>query len=337
MKKYSLLDVFRILCACLVVLIHIGTSSKTPVATMLVSCFSRQAVPFFFIVSGFFFIRNLDSTDNKSDFVLNYSRNAIVFYLLWVLILLPQSLTMYTQLYQGSSPLYIFSILLRRTFLAGTAQFWYLLALSETALIAGLLILKGRQKLLYCFSGTGFLLGMVYAMQIPLPFFNMYNRLVYVFFSWQNNFLMTGLPFFSIGIALFRYVQGKQFRISNLCVLYLLVSCISIFLYYFALRSHIAPDRILFLFPFQAILLFLIGLYCTNCSLLQKVSPHCRACSGTVYCLHSLVIEYFLGDIVPWSDIFIVNYITVVAVCVLAYLAVTAIAWKPLYRLVTLK
>ena len=55
MKRYPALDILRFFCACLVVMIHVGTSDSTPIASMLVTCFARQAVPYFFIVSGFFF------------------------------------------------------------------------------------------------------------------------------------------------------------------------------------------------------------------------------------------------------------------------------------------
>lgn len=55
-KKYwPLIDVAKLVCALLVVLIHcVEVKQGHPVATFIVQCFAGQAVPFFLIVSGFF-------------------------------------------------------------------------------------------------------------------------------------------------------------------------------------------------------------------------------------------------------------------------------------------
>lgn len=46
----SLIDISRLLCALLVVLIHFRSQlSFNPIATMIIKCFSNQAVPFFMI------------------------------------------------------------------------------------------------------------------------------------------------------------------------------------------------------------------------------------------------------------------------------------------------
>ncbi len=324
MKRYPLLDVFRLLCAGLVVTIHLS-----PGPGAFVSCIARQAVPFFFLTSGFFFSRKLETAEDKRGFVRTYADKTLRFYLLWVLLLLPQTITIYSRLYAEKSALYIGLILFRRTFLAGTEQFWYLLALAETSLIAGWLLIRRREKLLYFLAGAGFLLCILYALDLPL--FRMYNRAVYVLFSWEYNFLMQGLPFFTLGILCSRLTKSKRpGLIPSLCS-YLLLTGMSLWLY------PTVPESSLLLCPILSLLLFRIGISVENAPCLAKISPHCRDLSGALYCLHGLAAEYVLGELIPWSACYPVNCLTVIAVCAAVYAVVTTIRWKPLYRLITLR
>ena len=337
MKKYPMLDVFRLLCACLVVVIHLD-AGNTAFGSMLISCFSCQAVPFFFIASGFFFVRNLEKAPNTKAYILKFFKNQLFFYFLWSLILLPQSIATYVQLYPNQSVLYLVLVLIRRTLLAGTAQFWFLLALAVTALIAGFCLLHNRRKLLFTIAAIGFLLGILYSLQIQTPPFSLYNRLVYALFSWQNNFLMSGLPFFCIGIFLSDHsAKITATRTGAYLLPYGLVCLASLILFSAACAQGWNPERIMFLYPFQATLLFLIGLSTKDIPPIRTISPFCRNASVAVYCLHNLAIEYCLGDLIPWSEYGLINHLVVISACILIYILAAALKLKPLYRLITLK
>lgn len=318
-KRYPLADVLRLLCACAVVSIHLA-----PEANIFTACISRQAVPFFFITSGFFFSRKLEAAGDKRRFVLDFAKRIVWFYFAWTAILLPHTLAVYARLYQGR-PLYIAFVLIRRIFLAGTEQFWYLLALGEAALIAGLLLISGRERLLYGLGAAGFLLGVVYALELPFSLFRQYNRVVHALFSWEYNFLMQGVPFFTLGILLSR--REPQAAVPG----WLLLTGVSLWLY------PVLPELALILCPLQAALLFGIGIRMKANPFVRKVSPYCRDVSAAVYCLHGLAAEYILGELIPWSECYTVNCLAVIAVCSVLYAAVRIIGWKPLYRLITLQ
>ncbi|WP_386119902.1 acyltransferase family protein [Weissella cibaria] len=66
-KKYDLVDVFRVFAAVSVVFIHswpVGSYSSS-VGNVIVAL-SRYAVPFFFIVTGFFVSKSLARRDDKA-------------------------------------------------------------------------------------------------------------------------------------------------------------------------------------------------------------------------------------------------------------------------------
>ena len=74
-KKYDLVDVFRVFAAISVVLIHSwpAGSYSSSFGNVIVAL-SRYAVPFFFIVTGFFVGKSLSKRNNKKEY-LEYIKN----------------------------------------------------------------------------------------------------------------------------------------------------------------------------------------------------------------------------------------------------------------------
>ncbi|WP_459446505.1 acyltransferase family protein [Weissella cibaria] len=69
LKKYDLVDVFRVFAAISVVLIHswpVGSYSSS--VGNIVVALSRYAVPFFFIVTGFFVSKSLAKRNDNSEY-----------------------------------------------------------------------------------------------------------------------------------------------------------------------------------------------------------------------------------------------------------------------------
>lgn len=68
-RIYSGVDLCKLISAVLVVLIHINETGTNLLLNTITSCISTIAVPFFFIVSGFFFANGLKKQiTNKSIF-----------------------------------------------------------------------------------------------------------------------------------------------------------------------------------------------------------------------------------------------------------------------------
>lgn len=337
MKRYSALDFFRLLCACLVVVIHLGTSNATPIASAIVTCFSRQAVPFFFIVSGFFFSKKLQHENNKNSFVFTYAKHLFLLYGIWTLLHLPSLVINYSNLYNDQSLLYLAAIIIRRIFLAGYSQFWYLLALGETALFCGFLLIKNKKNFLYRIAAVGLCLKILYSAQIDFAAFNLVNKLIYVIFSWDCNALMTGIPFFAIGIFISEKQIPPQLTTIKLFTIYSAVSILSVVCYFFAKANEANPERFLYFYISQAILLFMIGIQWDIPRISSQTSEFFRDISSAIYCLHNLVIEYILGKVIPLSQFFIGKYAFILFICLIVFWIIKRTKISQLYRLVTLR
>lgn len=339
MKRYPLLDILRLVCACLVVMIHVGTDESSPIASMIVSCFSRQAVPFFFIVSGFFFSQKLEKAENRRDFVCSYAKRMLLFYILWTVISLPDLLKDYMELYQDNSWMYIAIVLVRRIVFAGAGQFWYLLVLAETALVAGFLLMHGRHRWLYILAAAGICMHILYRAEPPGMLFGLYHRMMYTVFSWTNNFLMTGIPFFAVGVYFSRNRSRMAVPFDRVCILYFLVSAAAVLCYCVIMKKMAEPDpeRFLYFFIPQAVLLFLIGVNGTKISLCPYLCELFRSCSSGLFCLHGIIIEHVLGGVIPWSEYYAVNCVVVIAGCLMLFTCIRLLKIKSLYSLVTLK
>lgn len=94
-KKYDLVDVFRVFAAVSVVFIHswpVGSYSSS-VGNVIVAL-SRYAVPFFFIVTGFFVSKSLARRDDKAEY-FRYIKKYVVrifwLYVIWWVIYIPNT------------------------------------------------------------------------------------------------------------------------------------------------------------------------------------------------------------------------------------------------------
>ncbi len=337
MKKYSLVDIFRLICACLVVMIHcVEIREGHPIAHMIVTCFSRQAVPFFFIVSGFFFYKKLKKCDNPKEFVLKYSKRIFILYFVWILISFPELLSSYSGLYEGSSWLYLSAVLVRRVFFAGYSVFWYLLVMAESALICGYLLFKNRENVLYVVSAIGLILGFLYSADVDWILINKFNDLIYTVFSSSGNVIMTGLPYFSVGCAFAS--AGEKFKANTalLWTLYILVSAVNVVAFATIYDSISLYEKYFYLYSVQAILLFMIGIS-SNVNLKDSVCVEFRNISSAVYCLHSFVIYHIVDRFWTLESPVPFRFVVPLAISVTVYFVVKKINYKPLLRLITLK
>ena len=334
MKKYFKVDLFRFICSMLVVCIHMGIENTSPFATAFIVCFCRQAVPYFFIVSGFFFSEKYQTTENYDRFTNSYTIRLLKYYLIWICFQLPMLINDYTSIYADRSTVYIFAVLLRRTLLAGTSPFWYLLALALTGFVAGRLI-KRNLKALYIISAIGWIAGYFYTLNLTA--LSVYNRAVYAVFSWENNFLMTGLPFFAIGILIHSNKNKIRFH-SKFTAAILAFSCIITVLVHHLTANNILP--ILKYIPLNIAVPVSLFLYAITgeCNITNpRIGKVLRNYSTVIYCLHTFVLIYIMGNIIPRTYITVVDFTVTITVCMIIGFIAQKFSKNTFFRILTLK
>lgn len=299
---YKLLDITRIFCACLVVFIHMGLGDTVA----LIPCLTRQAVPFFFLVSGFFFSKRVSDSvpltgpqGQIKAFLKKYIWNILIVYCFWALLWLPSLAHEAFQLHNSRSVLYVCFVVLRRVFAAGLAPYWYLLVLAEGSLILAIIIRFRAFRTGWFLCCFGIFLNVVYSFHSTSGFGKLVYDSFYTVFSWSNNVIMTGFPMMFLGSFLARKESALlHWRLFPVVSLYL-VTILTAFWLFHSFQS-------LFYIPFgmiEAFLLFLICLIAKRFSLpvSHTICKTARNASSVIFLTHTIILS-FLGSVLGVWD-----------------------------------
>lgn len=296
-KLYSGIDLFKLIASILVVLLH-AIETTDFIAKEVQFVFTRFAVPFFFITSGFFFYKGLTRTKSPREYFWKYEKQLLLLFVVWVLIIdLPFTVVSYFRLYDGANPLYVILVIFRKVFIVGPSQYWYLVALILSSIVLYLLHNK-KNVLLYILISVCFFLQFSYSgfrgVLSNLPLFEYVFKVFDFVFSWEFNFIMYGIPFMGIGYL----IAKKDFSIPRITsvVLFVLATIVRFFEYHlpslfpsdFWLNNHIS-----FAFIVQAFAFFMLAQEITV-PIKQKTSLVLRQLSSFIYFAH----EIFMYNIV---------------------------------------
>ena len=136
-KSYNSIDLVKFIWSLLIIVIHSQPLLEFSDAANYIfnSSVCRLAVPFFFIVSGFFFANGLEKTNNKQKYFLFYEKKLIILYLFWQIINLPLNILIYVEKYPHAGVIKYVFLLCRTIFLCGNGVTWYILAMAEAAVV----------------------------------------------------------------------------------------------------------------------------------------------------------------------------------------------------------
>ncbi len=330
-RRYPLIDIIKVFCSGLVVLIHLSQIKEgTLISNIMDACFTRQAVPFFFIASGFFFGRKVYSSDNCVRASVNQAKKIFMLYIVWQILWIPFIMSTYISKYEGESIIYVGFILFRRLFIAGQGSYWYLLVLAETILVSGLCIKFHKEKFLYLIAAGGIFLGLLYDAEIAHGIIGIINNLFYIIFGWSNNLIMKGIPYVSLGILL----SQKNVTLSKkmLSGAYILISIISV-MFFFAANN----GRMVLLYPIQAILLFLISIQATKLKIDSKTCCKLRNLSSTIYLVHMVYVEGVVSVFWPIDAPRLFRWSVTMLFSVLTYIIIEKLKIKPLMWLMSME
>lgn len=330
-RRYKLLDLLRLFCACLVIFIHMGLGDDVA----FVPCMTRQAVPFFFLVSGFFFSKRIENEENIRAFTIRYIKPLLIVFLFWSALWLPSITIEAFDLHGDRSLLYVFFVVLRRVFLAGIAPYWYLLVLMEGIVVLAVVLRYHAYRIGGMLCLLGFALNFVFGLHQSGGFGGAVYQVFYQVFSWEGNVIMTGFPLLFLGSLAARY-EEKLIAWKQLPIMLLLLYVASV-LVPFLLFSG---SRQLFHIPFgiiQAVLLFLVSLCASpyDSWISPKLCRWSRNLSSVIFLTHTAFLVFFGKVFHIWDTI--PRFILTVLASVLLMTVVRKLNWKPLWKVLMIK
>lgn len=326
MKKkiqYTTVDFFKLIMAVIVVIMHSNTTHTSSFFNMFNKCIATIAVPFFFIISGYFFEKGLSNADDKKCYFFKYEKKLLLLYLFWSVVSLPFTVLTYTQMYYDKSVFYIIAVILRRYLLCGEGVFWYILAMAESAIVLYFLDKLKKRWLLIVAIVLGIMLGCMYESEIlnQIHAVNRINSIFYYVFSWSNNFIMKGIPFMGIGCLLTELDNKSSSRICLVSGLLFFVStCLNVFLFYLNYNSS-------FLFIFETISISAFSIHYKTTIAPQK-AVLMRELSSSIYFTHTFILYYIIETFLGRELLIPIKALLTIIICVIIYLIVKLLLKK---------
>ena len=282
-RQYPTLDIFRIVAAFFVVAIHTSvlSSFSENADFFLTGILCRTAVPFFFMVSGFFVMPQIA----KHFYTIIQTQKKLgILYVAAILLYLPLNI------YAGQYFFQNVPCFLRAVFLDGTFyHLWYFPAIMEGMLLLSLLQCFCSKKICFFICLILYLIGMggdsYYGITAKVPVFYSFYEAYFHIGTYTRNGIFFAPVFLCMGWILsdFRFhLSLKKSKIVFL-ISFGLLALEAGLLHFFSVCRHNA--MYLFLLP------CMYGLFCLLLSLpYSRQCVHLRKISMIIYLIHPWVI-----------------------------------------------
>ncbi len=302
-ERNNSIDIFRYVCALMVVIIHTNpfcTGSLAPLGVFLKQFFARVAVPYFFVVSGYFLFKKLDK-DEKKGYLAAWSQ--IKTYFIWSI---PYILINFVAVFgEGFSFISFAKDVVVRFFIYGqSSHFWFFPALIYGTVAVTFLYKRFGWKTVSIFSVVLYLIGLLGSTYLPI---GTYIPILSKVFNLPNFYVifvrpfMTGIPFLVLGGFVARNEEKLMFLL-NYCSkeIIIVISCIVLFSFEKGLIllfgwSIDYPNTIM-LYPLLTVIMLILLKH--PLPFKTKLAQNARTCSNFIYYTHiafMLVAERLFG------------------------------------------
>lgn len=343
-KIYNGIDIVKLISAICIVLLHtIETTAWYPCEVKFV--FTRFAVPFFFITSGFFFYKGLKKSDDKKKYFLHYEKHLIFLFIVWaVIIYAPVTLVTYAK--QNLEIWEFLLVYFRRVFVIGPGPYWYLVAMilsagflyycekrsSDNLIIIGIIVGLALMIMYSCFQGV---LG-------TITIFSWFFKAVYTVYSFEFNFIMYGIPFMGMGYLISKKeIKIKQSNALLGIVFFTILRIIEYNLPIIFSSEFFKNNTLSITFIGQAIFIFLFAKeWSINIS--RKTSELLRKFSTWVYLTHAIILYNIINPILErftnldtygWEMIF-PKVLVIIIICLILFMIIKKLDNKYLNKLI---
>lgn len=314
-KQYKGIDLFRMAAALMVIGIHTAPFSvwSDGLDFMITYCCFRVAVPFFFMVTGFFVIGPyVESNFQKTALIQKFYRKTILLYSGAVLLYLP------VNIYSGNLPENLGNFFKMLLFDGTFYHLWYFPA----AMIGtGILIILSKQslKLAGWFAAISYVIGVFgdswYGVSEKIPVLDFLYSRIFAFSSYTRNGIFFAPLFLFLGL----FARKRQIP-QKICKVCLLISMLLMLLegfltYCLNLQRH---NSMYLCLPFVMFFLFQLLLEVKG-----TVARWIRGCSAWIYVIHPgvLIVVRGFAQVIGLKKWLIENtFLEFLSVCMVSFL-----------------
>ncbi|WP_455544270.1 acyltransferase family protein [Intestinibacter sp.] len=278
------IDYIKLICAFLVVAIHTHPFEEynKVLFYLCTEVIPRIAVPFFFTVSGYFYLKALNL---KKDIFRNYMKRLLQSYVIWTIIYILVRLITLSQDYTIKG--FIMDTIIMFFYLGSYYHLWYFVALIICVLIVTFFNKYNKLQFLYVISILLYFIGLLgtsyYKFGMKIPVLSNLYRISY--FTEIRRYFMMGLPFFMLGYLLNKIKTFKH--IKKILLLNIILFVIEIIIVNkFGLQNSIVIS--VFLYPLVAT----IFLTCVKNPMMNygRYANISRLLSSFIYYIHPIII-----------------------------------------------
>lgn len=201
-EEYGAIDFFRLICAILVIAIHIppflSFNIKFSFGFSQVIC--RVAVPFFFLTSGYFVQKKI----GDSEQILKYMERLLKMYIIYTVLYLPQIVYRYIESETSFSHA-VLSFIRNFLLIGSYTHLWYFVGLLIAVFLLEILVCKLRfeDKKLFWVAIIVYMLGVLgnayKNIFLNIPILDLVFKVYYKIFVTTRNGVFLGFPFVSLG------------------------------------------------------------------------------------------------------------------------------------------
>lgn len=295
------MDIGKFIFAIFTISIHVVPFGINPKLQFLngitQSLFGKLAVPFFFVVAGYFLFTKIGKSNEKKKVVIEYIKRIAILYIIWSIIYLPFNILEY----KGESVTGFLVKYAHDFFVVGSYfQLWYLLALIVAVLlVAGLLYFNVNE---YIILAIGILLfiagcltqswyGLIKPLQTTLPGLWECLKTLKSFFVTARNGIFEGFAFVAIGMVIAK--KRKEITLKKSIIGFVASLGLIVIEYLVVTKLHFQKFNMLYISLLPAAFFAFFVFFNIKCNKV-KLGLYLRRMSTIIYLIHMLVFNISL-------------------------------------------
>lgn len=285
-KRYNMIDVLRLVAAVLVVSIHttallsFGENAWIPTSLGI----ARIAVPFFFIVTGYFFYERIQKKQDTKSYIKRLFRFYITWVIIEVVLLIP---LVYTNI--SSNPGSIIGILL----VGVTGSLWYISSSVMALLVTTPLLKRNKFGALFIISIILYIVGLGGDSYFGIAQGNILGVMSDAYtsvFVMANIGFTCSVPFIVIGAAINKYNLKDKIKFpGNIAIVGIILLIIEAFVLF---KTGIAKDYNMYVSLLIVTPAIFIWAMNSKFKISDNVAKICREYSIGIYCTHQTFMIY---------------------------------------------